>query len=272
MKKPLIFLSNDDGIDSPGLHAAAAALDNLGELIIAAPLTQQSGMGRAWLTNSTGAINRQDLEIAGKTVTAYTVDGSPAQVVSRALLEVVPGKPDLMVSGINFGENPGQLITSSGTVGAAIEAAIHKIPSIAISLEMDMKYYHNQDDSIDFGIAGYFCNLFARRMLQTKLPADVDIIKIEVPCDATKETEWRITRLSRGRYLVPKPVQPGTIEKLSDVEYLIDAESTEKDSDIYTLAILRQISVTPLSLDLTSRTRLDKLSELLSNGFHPTST
>jgi 5'-nucleotidase len=198
MKKPLIFLSNDDGIDSPGLHTAAASLIDLGELIIAAPLTQQSGMGRAWLTDSSGAIERRDLEIGGKSVAAYTIDGSPAQVVSRALLEIVPNQPDLMVSGINFGENPGQLITSSGTVGAAIEAAIHKIPSIAISLEMDMKYYHNPDSSIDFSTAGFFCNYFALRLLQTKLPADVDILKIEVPCSATKGTEWKITRLSAG--------------------------------------------------------------------------
>lgn len=271
MKKPLILLSNDDGIDSPGLRAAAASLVNLGDLIVAAPLTQQSGMGRAWLSDTTGAIKRHDMEIDQKPVIAYTVDGSPAQVVSRALIEVIPRKPDLMVSGINFGENPGQLVTSSGTVGAAIEAAIFKIPSIAISLETDMKYYQNHDESIDFSIAMYFCNYFARQVLQTSLPFDVDVLKIDIPCDATEETDWKVTRLSRGRYLVAQPAEPGSIKKLADVKYFIDSESSEIDSDIYALAVLRQISVTPLSLDMTSRVKLDKLTELLSNGSNPVS-
>jgi 5'-nucleotidase len=272
MEEPLILLTNDDGYNSPGLLAAANALLDLGELLIVAPQAQQSGMSRAWLPGSTGAIYLRQVEVSGGTLPAYAVDGSPSQAVAHALLRIAPRRPDLAVSGINYGQNVGTAVTSSGTVGAALEAAISGIPSLAVSLEMDKAYYHSHSDEIDFSVAAHFARLFASRLLALPLPADVDVLKVDIPCDATPETPWRITRQSRRRFFVALPPERAPLGEPVRVDYRLDPSTSEPGTDTHTLSVRRRVSVTPLSFDLTSRTDLDRLEHVLSDGFDPAST
>lgn len=270
--RPLILLTNDDGFDSPGLIAAAAALMPLGELIIAAPLVQQSGMGRAWPAHSTGIIHRREIWIDGASLPAYAVDGSPAQVVAHAVLELAPRRPDLAVSGINYGQNLATAVMSSGTVGAAMEAAITGVRSMAISLEVDKRFFHEPSDQVDFSAAAHFAGLFAERLLFLPwLPSDVDLLKIEVPRDATPETSWEITRQSRRPYFVSVCVERTALDEPGRVDYTMDPSTSEPGTDTHTLALGRRVSVTPLSLDLTSRTDLDALGLMLSHGRYPSS-
>lgn len=269
MSEPLILLSNDDGYDSPGLLAAAEALDGLGELWIVAPLTQQSGMGRAWLPNATRAIHRREVPVNGRMQAAYAVDGSPSQAVAHALLEIAPRRPDLVVSGINFGENLGPVVTVSGTVGAALEAAVSGIPSLAVSLEMDKVYYHTNSSEVDFRTAAHFTRLFAERVLAVSLPDDVHLLKVEVPSDADPGTPWEVTRLSRQRYFVVKSVVRDALDGPAWLDYTVDPSGSEPGTDAHALALSRRVSVTPLSFDLTSRVDLPGLASLLGNGHHP---
>jgi 5'-nucleotidase len=271
MERPLILLTNDDGYNSPGMVAAANALLDLGELLIVAPLAQQSGLGRAWLPDSSGAIYLRQVEVSGGTLPAYAVDGSPAQAVAHALLRIVSRRPDLAVSGINYGQNVGTAVTSSGTVGAALEAAISGIPGLAVSLEMDKAYYHSHSDEIDFSAAAYFTRLFARRLLALALPADVDVLKVDVPCDATPETPWAVTRQSRRRFFVALPLERVAFGEPVRVDYRLDPSTSEPGTDTHTLSYGRQVTVTPLSIDLTSRTDLDFLEQVLSDGVDPAS-
>ena len=132
----LILVTNDDGIQSPGLWAAAGALLPLGRVVIAAPREQQTSTGRSLPVSSDGRILAYPLEIAGQTLEAYSVGGTPAQAVLHAVLEILPERPDLVVSGINYGENVGSGVTISGTVGAALEAGALGIPALAVSLQM----------------------------------------------------------------------------------------------------------------------------------------
>src|SRR4030067_275697 len=136
MEKPIqILLTNDDGIQSPGLWAAAEALSTLGFVHVAAPSDQFSGAGRSLPSHSSGIISPQQVSVHGKEWTVYGVGGTPAQAVLHAVLEILPTPPKLVVSGINYGENVGTGITVSGTVGAALEAASLGIPALAVSLE-----------------------------------------------------------------------------------------------------------------------------------------
>src|SRR5512134_1609758 len=121
--KPQILLTNDDGIASPGLWAAAEALSQLGYVYVTAPRDQFSGAGRSFPITTDGVIRPQVMDVNGQEWTVYAVGGTPAQVVQHAVLEILPQIPDLVVSGINYGENVGTGITASGTVGAALEAA-----------------------------------------------------------------------------------------------------------------------------------------------------
>ena len=132
------MLTNDDGVSSPGLVAAAVALVSLGRVLVAAPREQQSGAGRSMPKNADGKIERVSKIIDGASCDFYSIGGSPAQVVQRGLFVVSDRIPDLVVSGINYGENLGADLTISGTVGAAWEAASYGIPALAVSLQTDM--------------------------------------------------------------------------------------------------------------------------------------
>src|SRR5260370_36224545 len=113
----LILLTNDDGIHSPGLKAAAEAFEPFGDLLMVAPRYRQTAMSRALpVSPDMGIIETFTIEINGKPHSVYGVHGSPAQAVKHALLEIAPRKPDLCVSGINYGENIGSSITTSGTI------------------------------------------------------------------------------------------------------------------------------------------------------------
>src|SRR3972149_2595964 len=135
MKPRQILLTNDDGIQSPGLWIAAKALSELGFVHVVAPRDQFSGAGRSLPITSDGLIRAQPMHVNGQDWTVYSVGGTPAQAVLHAILEVLPKPPELVVSGINYGENLGTGVTVSGTVGAALEAASLGIPALAISLE-----------------------------------------------------------------------------------------------------------------------------------------
>ncbi len=253
----LILLTNDDGINSPGLRAAAEALSTLGWVTVVAPREQSSGAGRSLPSNTGGAIHAHRQQIGGDRWEVFAVDGTPAQAVQHGILELVPRLPDLVVSGINYGENVGSGITISGTVGAALEAASFGIPALAVSLETPKEYHLSHSADINFA-AAYFTRLFAELIFKQHLPPDVDVMKVDVPATATFGTRWQVTRLSRQRYYMPiKPER----EKLTDrrkVDYRRQLEADpEPDSDVAAIVSGGFVSVTPLSLDLTSRVDLN---------------
>jgi 5'-nucleotidase len=141
MAKKQILLTNDDGILSPGLWAAAESLSRLGFVTVAAPREQSSGMGRSLPGYSDGIIKPEIVTVRDQDWQVYAVGGSPAQSVLHAVLEIMLVKPDLVVSGINYGENVATGVTISGTVGAAMEAASLGIPSLAVSLETAVDHH-----------------------------------------------------------------------------------------------------------------------------------
>lgn len=261
----LILLSNDDGIDSPGLRAAAQALAAIGWVTVVAPRDQWTGAGRSMPRSSGGIIHTLVHEINGDNWEVYAVDGTPAQVVQHGLLEVVPRKPDLVVAGINYGENVGTGVTISGTVGAALEAASFGIPALAVSLETPKEYHHSYSAEIDFSVAAQFTKFFAELILTQPPIPDVDVWKIDVPEGATPETPWHITRQSRQRYYVPTKPQREQFSDHAQMDYdrKVASDEIEPGSDVAAIILDKVISVTPLSLDLTSRVDLRMLEEML---------
>jgi 5'-nucleotidase len=264
-QKPQILLTNDDGIRSPGLWAAAEALEPLGFVTVAAPRDQSSGAGRSMPIGSDGRIREEQVEVRGKTWKVYAVGGSPAQAVLHGILELMPGKPDLVVAGINYGENLGTGVTISGTVGAALEGGAAGVPSLAVSLETDETYHLSYSKDVDFSAAAHFTQYFARRLLAGGGWPDVDVLKVDVPSQATAQSPWRLTRLSRLRYFVPVKPERERLEDAARVGYTVDVDdaSLEPDSDSYGLRVDRLVTVTPLSLDLTSRVDLAELDRQL---------
>jgi len=263
--KPQILLTNDDGIRSPGLWAAAKALSEIGFVHVAAPREQFSGAGRSLPMTSDGIINPKELDVNGQSWKVYAVGGTPAQAVLHAVLEIMDEMPALVVSGINYGENVGSGITISGTVGAALEAASMGIPALAVSLQTDPEEHLTYSEEVDFSIAAYFTAYFADLLLQKRTPSDVDVLKVDVPCDATPETPWALTRLSRKRYYEPITPERTSWDKPGVLSYRLEEDATRDatDTDVYALRVKRIVSVTPLSLDMTSRVDLSELDRLL---------
>jgi len=264
-RKRQILLTNDDGIQSPGLWAAAEALSKLGFVTVVAPRDQSSGSGRSLPNTSDGIIRRLKVRVHDQTWTVHSVGGSPAQAVLHGVLEIMPHKPDLVVSGVNYGENLGTGVTISGTVGAALEGAALGIPSLAISLETENRYHLTYSTEVDFSATGFFVTLFGRMLLEKHLPPDVDVLKVDIPSDATPETPWELTRQARHRYYESLAPERPSWEDPVIIRYqpAADIQSIPAGTDVHTLLAKRVVSVTPLSLDLTSRVELPDLDRLL---------
>ncbi len=263
--RPQILLTNDDGILSPGLWAAAASLSKLGFVTVTAPRQQSSGAGRSMPSSSDGIIQEQRVQVKGQEWSVFAVGGSPAQTVLHGVYEVMKRKPDLVVSGINYGENVGSGITISGTVGAAMEAASLGIPAMAVSLEADPEYHLSYSAEMNFSVAAGFTVLIARQLLEKRLPEDVNLLKVEIPSDATIDTPWQLTRVSRQRYYEPVAPERESWDLPAVMKYREAAllEREAEDTDVYVLRKKRMVSVSPLSLDLTSRVDFAELDRLM---------
>jgi 5'-nucleotidase len=263
--KPQILLTNDDGILSPGLWAAAASLSRLGFVTVTAPREQSSGAGRGLPNTSDGIIQEQRVQVNGQEWTVFSVGGTPAQTVLHGVLEVMKKKPDLVVSGINYGENVATGVTISGTVGAAMEAASLGIPAMAVSLEAEAQYHLTYSEEISFLVAAEFTARIARLLLEKKFPPDVYLLKVDVPSDATVDTPWQLTRVSRQRYYEPLAPARTSWGERAVIGYREAGEFDKEpeNTDVYVLRRKRMVSVSPLSLDLTSRVDFQELDQLM---------
>jgi len=261
--RPLILVTNDDGVRSPGLLAAVRSVLDLGEVWVVAPRVQQSGSSRSFPVHKVQAEETM-FAVDGISVPAFAVDTSPAQTVRHGLLCFLPRRPDLAIAGINYGENIGGAVTVSGTVGAAIETASFGIPSLAASLETDRQYHFGQSTEVDFSTAAVFVRRLAQWMLAHSLPPGVDILKLDVPAEARPDTRWRITRVSRQPYWVsPVMVDEQGHKHLHGYIRQIDPDTLEPDSDVHAIAVEHVVSLTPLTIDLTANVNLKQLQDTL---------
>lgn len=169
-KKPLILVVNDDGITAPGIHALVDAVKDLGEVVVVAPDSPQSGMGHAV---TIGLPLRLDKVSEFEGIDSWQCSGTPVDCVKLARDKILHRKPDLCVSGINHGANHSINIIYSGTMSAAMEAAIEGVPSIGFSL---LDYTFNAD----FTVAKMVANSLAKRMLQEKMPEHM-LLNVNIP-------------------------------------------------------------------------------------------
>ena len=171
MKKPLILVTNDDGINAPGIRTLISVMKNIGEVVVVAPDSPQSGMGHAITINSTlhsSRITPKDSEII-----EYSCSGTPADCVKLAINELLPRKPDLCVSGINHGSNSSINVIYSGTMSAAIEAGIEGVPAIGFSL-LDYRW------NADFEQSKNFISMITLNALNNGIPKGV-VLNVNIP-------------------------------------------------------------------------------------------
>ena len=273
-ERPLVLVTNDDGIESPGLWALAAAFADFAELLVLAPREQQSGAGRSMPSSSTGCLYPVDPVAHGLPPgnRAFALDGMPAQAVQHGVYELAERPVALVASGINYGENVGNGVTISGTVGAALEGASFGIAALAISQQTKLHLQDSHSTLVNFTAAAAFARRFGEWLLRGELPGDGVMLKIDLPQGATTETPWRVTRISRKRAYVPVAPRRQSLDECARMGYTYadDVQLAEPDSDTYALHVAGEVSVTPLSLDLTARIALPALEERLRRELEET--
>lgn len=245
------LISNDDGITASGILAAKKAVENLCDTCVVAPETQQSGIGHALTLYEPLRVNDYTLRDGS---IGYGVSGTPTDAVTIGMFEILDKKPDIMISGINTGFNIGQAeLTTSGTLGAAIEAASFGIPSIAISQEVvrdDIKF-ENGEVEIDLDFAGKMLKKLAKIVLKKGLPKEVDLLNVNIPANPLND-EFEIVKLGKRMYT---PIIHKRHDPRGKPYYWIGGEPYENDepgSDGYELRRAQKTTVTPLKIDLTS--------------------
>ena len=259
---PTILVSNDDGINSPGLRTVVEAVLPLGEVIIVAPSSQQTSAARSFKGEKTEFLREIEYKASGIAVKAYHCECTPARAILHAFDVIFNEKKvDLLISGINYGENLGTNVTISGTIGAALEAAAHGVNALAVSLQTKMED-HFKYPELDWAAVRHFTHKYAQLMLGRSLPADVDMLNVNVPAMATMQTECRWTKLSRQPYFANRIKDPTIHSRIGDAKccHGFDVSTLEFDSDI--LAFSRGlVTVTPMSMDLTSRVDISQFGQ-----------
>jgi 5'-nucleotidase len=240
---PHIVITNDDGIFAPGLRALVKGLEGLGTISVVAPSRERSAAAQSLTL-------RQPIYCDQVAEREWAVEGTPADAMIIALHTLFPEKPDLVISGINRGGNLGENVYYSGTVGAAMEAAINHVPAIAISLSFRGKDFN-------FEPAAQFARRLVPLVFKEGIPAGI-VLNVNVP--NKWKGEVRFTRQSSK--ITRNILQPGQDPRGRKYYWLHEQEVKEEvgpDTD-YAAIFDGAISITPLELDHTHVPSLNHLS------------
>lgn len=245
MKK--ILVTNDDGVHSDGIHALAAALRHLGEVIVVAPHIEASAIGHALTL-------RRPLRMEKLRDDVYEVDGTPTDCVNVAFVHIFKQAPDLVVSGINKGYNLGDDVTYSGTVSGALEGALLGVPSIAVSLERISGPY-------DFGPAARATASVAEAVLERGLPGRT-FLSINVPSGEPRGI--RVTVQGRRNHVTV--VTERTDPRGKPYYWIEEGENQWEPHDRSDYQAVKDgfVSVTPLQPDLTAHDAFAVVEEQLA--------
>jgi len=237
-----ILLTNDDGINAPGIKALWQKLNSIGEVFVVAPSLEQSAMSQAITVHN--PIRVDSYPINTKNVIGWSIGGTPTDCVKLALETLLTEKPDIVISGINLGSNLGSDVLYSGTVSAAIEGALHHIPSIAISLD--------KRKDADFLFSANFSVKLIKKMLQEKVPENT-LLNVNIPANSDgNNEEVAITKLGVREYTnsFDKRQDPSGRNYYWMGGQIADSENKE-DTDVFAVKN-GKVSITPIHFDLTN--------------------
>ena len=247
-----ILITNDDGIDSPGIAALAHALKDVGEIIVIAPDRQQSAVGHALTVSAPlrAVPFHRDGDLFG-----YAVNGTPADCVKLGVSTLLSYRPDIVVSGINHGANTSVNVMYSGTVSAATEAMMIGIPALAVSLT-------SFDLSADMSIAAKHAAKVTDKLLSMNLPKDT-VMNMNVPAIPEQDIKGvRFTRLSNSYWDDSYDSRKDPMGR--EYHWIVGNYQVPEKEDIDTDdGAVRNgwISLTPIHYDLTNRKQLQRLKD-----------
>lgn len=245
-----ILLTNDDGINAPGIYALWRELRQIGEISIVAPETEQSAVGHAITLSN--PLRLREISRDGSFY-GYSVNGTPADCVKLGVTAIFNEPPDIVISGINLGPNLGVNVMYSGTVSAATEGTIIGIPSIAVSLAIRREP--------DYSFAAAFTRLLCLKVKEKSLPAGI-LLNVNIPAvPFAKIKGVKITRQGKARF---KDSFEKRMDPRGNVYYWLTGETIreEEDEEADSKAVKdNYVSITPLHFDLTGYPNICGLKE-----------
>ncbi len=251
MRKPLILVTNDDSIVAPGIRALIEVMKEIGEVIIVAPDSPQSGMGHAITVNNTITLDKVNLD--KEIEHEYSCSGTPVDCVKIAVHEILKRKPDLCVSGINHGSNSSINVIYSGTMSAAVEAGIEGIPAIGFSL-LDYSW------DADFEPFKKYVKKIALNVLEKGLPEGV-ILNVNFPKLKSEALKGiKICRQAKAAWIeeFDKRINP-----MGKENYWLSGKfvNNDKGEDTDEWALKNgYVSIVPVQFDLTAYHAISKLN------------
>ncbi|RFS24483.1 5'/3'-nucleotidase SurE [Chitinophaga silvatica] len=250
-KEPVILVTNDDGITAPGIRALIEAVKSLGRIVVVAPDSPQSGKGHAITIGVPLRLNEVDIF---EGIEAWQCSGTPVDCVKLARDKILHGKPDICVSGINHGANHSINVIYSGTMSAAMEAAIEGIPSVGFSY---LEYSYEADFSLPKEIA----HKVTKKMLESDLPAG-SLFNVNIPVVSKKEFKGlRMSRQADAKWVEEFDERRDPHGKKY---YWLTGEFKNRDSgddtDVWALEN-NYASIVPVQFDLTNYSLKKKLAE-----------
>ncbi|CAN5877355.1 5'/3'-nucleotidase SurE [soil metagenome] len=262
-----IVLTNDDGITASGLLAARQALEKIGEILVVAPDRNRSGVGRSISFGEPLHVEEHEMADGFK---GYACSGTPVDCVRLVALGLMDFEPDIVVSGINHGENLGDDITYSGTVAAAFEGIVIGVPGIAVSLSVERAWHAGEDEELHFGPVADFTSRLVKVALNG-LPAE-RILNVNAP-NRREVNGVKVTKLGRRFYkdeLIEVKDARGRVGY--DIYNNPPGHHEEKDTDFAAISG-GEISVTPVHLELTDEAGMEEIGtwdmgELVSRNGH----
>jgi 5'-nucleotidase len=247
-EKPLILVTNDDGITAPGIRALIEVMTTFGEVVVVAPDSPQSGMGHAITLDSTLHVEAVDIKEGSQV--EYSCSGTPADCVKLAVNELLYRKPDLCVSGINHGSNSAINVIYSGTMSAAIEAGIEGIPSIGFSL-LDHSW------NADFEPLKKHIKTITENVLNNGLPEGV-VLNVNFPKEDIKGI--KVCRQAKANWIeeFDKRTSPQGKEYYWLTGNFVNLDNGE-DTDLHALNN-GYATVVPVQFDLTAHHYIQQLN------------
>ena len=242
-KKPLILVTNDDGITAPGISALVEVMRSIGDVVVVAPDKPQSGMGHAITINSTLRINKVNVYGVQE---EYSCTGTPVDCVKIAINKILKRKPDLVVSGINHGSNMSINVIYSGTMSAAVEGAIESVPAIGFSLM-------NESIDADFSAAKKIVKTIAEKVLKNGLPKGV-CLNVNIPKLKFEELKGiKVCRQAKANWIeeLDERKDPAGNPYFWLTGKFENFDKGQKDTDVWALEN-NYVSVVPTQFDMTS--------------------
>ncbi|MFW6125825.1 MAG: 5'/3'-nucleotidase SurE [Chloroflexota bacterium] len=248
-----ILVTNDDGIDSPGLWALAGAMSRVGQTLLVAPDAQRSGAGTSVSMHSGMRMAEVPSPVDG--VRAYTLGGTPTDCVILGLWQLAQGEIDLIASGINLGGNMGTDILYSGTVMATLQGYYRQIPSMAVSLAM-----RQEEPEAAFEVASRLAELLALNMRDGMAP-DGAILNVNVPSVAPESVKGiAVTRAASRSYVRLVASQEDTVLRRSWSTENAARLGIDEGTDMWAV-YAGWISVTPLRPSVTDHSSIALLNQ-----------